>query len=124
MKKDVNKAELFFIFCLVMGLITDLGSCFVCMQKEMSSTFLSRGNKLGTRHNYITEMLLKQCKTQQNIQLCYFSDQNICEPNEFQCPGGKCVMKIWRCDGENDCDDGFDEQGCRKLHFFLSDCGG
>jgi hypothetical protein len=23
-------------------------------------------------------------------------------------------MKIWRCDGENDCEDGFDESDCSK----------
>ena len=41
-----------------------------------------------------------------------FTVNNLCEPNEFKCPNGQCVMKIWRCDGEDDCSDGFDERNC------------
>ncbi|CAM9754493.1 unnamed protein product [Bubo scandiacus] len=26
-----------------------------------------------------------------------------CEPNEFKCRNGHCALKLWRCDGENDC---------------------
>jgi len=37
-----------------------------------------------------------------------------CEPNEFQCGTGKCVQKIWRCDGDDDCGDESDEQNCRE----------
>ena len=48
-----------------------------------------------------------------------FSVQNLCEPNEFKCPNGQCVMKIWRCDGEEDCLDGYDEQNCGMLNCFI-----
>ena len=44
-----------------------------------------------------------------------FAVNNLCEPNEFKCPNGQCVMKIWRCDGEDDCSDGFDERNCGRL---------
>lgn len=37
-----------------------------------------------------------------------------CEPNEFKCRNGPCTLKLWRCDGDNDCPDGFDELNCRK----------
>ena len=34
---------------------------------------------------------------------------NGCEPNEFQCDNSRCVLKTWRCDSEDDCGDGSDE---------------
>lgn len=37
-----------------------------------------------------------------------------CEPNEFKCRNGHCALKLWRCDGDNDCGDGSDETGCRE----------
>lgn len=36
----------------------------------------------------------------------------MCEPNQFQCNNGKCVLKTWLCDSENDCGDNSDEEGC------------
>ena len=35
-----------------------------------------------------------------------------CQPNELQCANGKCTMKHWRCDGDDDCGDSTDEQNC------------
>lgn len=40
-----------------------------------------------------------------------------CEPNEFQCENKKCALKIWRCDGDNDCGDNSDEISCRECCF-------
>lgn len=37
-----------------------------------------------------------------------------CEPNEFKCKNGRCALKLWRCDGDNDCDDNSDELDCRE----------
>lgn len=37
-----------------------------------------------------------------------------CEPNEFKCKNGRCALKLWRCDGDNDCEDNSDETDCRK----------
>lgn len=55
-----------------------------------------------------------------------------CEPNEFKCKNGRCALKLWRCDGDNDCEDNSDETDCREfsvcfsrsLSFFLSPRGG
>lgn len=37
-----------------------------------------------------------------------------CEPNEFPCGNGHCVLKLWRCDGDSDCEDHTDEADCRE----------
>lgn len=46
---------------------------------------------------------------------CHPGTPSPCEPNEFKCANGHCALKLWRCDGENDCGDGSDESGCREL---------
>lgn len=35
-----------------------------------------------------------------------------CQPNEFRCSNKKCILKTWKCDGQDDCGDNFDEQNC------------
>ena len=43
-----------------------------------------------------------------------FSD---CTEDEFHCSNGTghCIPGSWFCDGDNDCGDLSDEQGCRKF---------
>ena len=36
-----------------------------------------------------------------------------CTESEFQCSNKKCIPMRWRCDHDDDCDDGSDEQGCK-----------
>lgn len=39
-----------------------------------------------------------------------------CKPGDFSCGGrvNRCIPEFWRCDGQVDCENGSDEQGCRK----------
>ncbi len=39
------------------------------------------------------------------------ADNVTCGPTEFRCAIGRCLPLKWRCDGEQDCDDGSDENG-------------
>ncbi len=35
-----------------------------------------------------------------------------CQPREFRCGDGTCIVQLHRCDGDNDCLDNSDEMGC------------
>ncbi|XP_012733520.2 low-density lipoprotein receptor-related protein 8 isoform X1 [Fundulus heteroclitus] len=37
-----------------------------------------------------------------------------CEIGQFQCKTGVCIPSLWRCDDDNDCSDGSDEENCPK----------
>ena len=36
-----------------------------------------------------------------------------CPDNLFTCGDGECALQAWTCDGDLDCEDGSDEEGCR-----------
>lgn len=35
-----------------------------------------------------------------------------CAPDKLTCRNGHCIMKTWKCDGDDDCGDGTDESDC------------
>ena len=68
--------------------------------------------------NYVK---MKRIKLILKIFVFFFSIlKGGCEPNEKQCRNGKCIQKIWWCDGEDDCGDNLDQDQCRKWHLSFS----
>lgn len=35
-----------------------------------------------------------------------------CSASQFTCTNKQCIPLRWKCDGDSDCSDGFDESGC------------
>ena len=47
-----------------------------------------------------------------SVRLCPFICISAGGSYEFICDNGQCVPSDFYCDGEDDCDDDSDEQGC------------
>jgi hypothetical protein len=45
------------------------------------------------------------------------SGQWKCNFDEMQCPSGRCIPLIWKCDGKAHCEDHVDETNCQGAFF-------
>lgn len=43
------------------------------------------------------------------------TDKTSCSEGEVQCDNFICIEEAWVCDGDDDCQDGFDERNCGRL---------
>ena len=43
-----------------------------------------------------------------------------CATTEYECSDGRCLERVWVCDGYNDCATGEDELNCSKLSIMLN----
>ena len=66
------------------------------------------------KFQYVSSMWQFKWKGVQNLFRFLFdwSDNHSCSSQHFSCTSGRCVPGDWRCDGDDDCGDNSDEQGC------------
>ena len=51
-------------------------------------------------------------RIQNNNDTRFSSDKTECEETYFKCKNSRCIPGRWRCDYDNDCRDGSDEENC------------
>lgn len=42
-------------------------------------------------------------------KMCVSGNVTACDGDKFTCASGKCISRLWACDGDDDCGDGSDE---------------
>ena len=48
-----------------------------------------------------------------------FCTNRICGDFEFKCKQGQCIRDEFRCDNNNDCEDGTDETDCSRGKYLI-----
>lgn len=82
------------------------------------------------KHSYLISKEKPQKKTRKYFQKMILTNllnffhwiDKPCDADKFKCKNGRCILRRWLCDRENDCSDGSDEDPslCSKFYTIIN----
>lgn len=90
------------------------------MERETARTGATNSDAVGSAALLYTRTCSPIMSVTYRPLIDFAGTPSPCEPNEFKCKNGRCALKLWRCDGDNDCEDHSDETDCREYKYFAT----
>ena len=104
-------------------LLNLIGEITVNVRMYVEDCFFVKKHRLHKKGHAIVE---SSCDQKRNVThlLCQKGvsiTTSSCSPLYYECMDGTCILREYRCDGNNDCFQGDDEQNCKMIQYLSAD---